>query len=41
MPGKLFSSMMKEIADDLGFHYATISRAIKRVQGDKVKGMIV
>jgi REP element-mobilizing transposase RayT len=26
---------MKEIADHLGVHYATISRAIKRVEGDK------
>ncbi len=26
---------MKEIADHLHFHYATISRAIKRVEGKK------
>jgi len=26
---------MKEIADHLGFHYATVSRAIKRVEGER------
>jgi REP element-mobilizing transposase RayT len=26
---------MKEIGDHLGFHYATVSRAIKRVEGDR------
>ena len=26
---------MKEIAEHLGLHYATIGRAIKRVEGDK------
>ncbi len=31
---------MKEIADHLGFHYATISRAIKWVEEGEVKCMI-
>jgi putative transposase len=26
---------MKEIADYLGFHYATVSRTIKRVEGER------
>ncbi|MBM4277088.1 MAG: addiction module toxin RelE, partial [Deltaproteobacteria bacterium] len=30
-----FGYTMKEISDHLGYHYATVSRAIKRAEGER------